>query len=68
MNITFLTIEEFSERIKMSPASIRRLIRLRRIFAVKPGGGKTSAYRISETELERLHVQGMCESKDIESK
>jgi excisionase family DNA binding protein len=64
MSINFLTVEAFAERMQMSKASIRRLIREGRIFAVRPGSGKTSPYRISETELERLHVQGMCERKD----
>ncbi len=62
--MNFLTVEEFAKRIKMHPASVRRLIREGKIFATRPGQGKSSTYRISESELERLHVKGMCESKN----
>jgi excisionase family DNA binding protein len=63
MHMNFLTVEEFAERVNMHPASIRRSIKQGRIFAIRPGIGKKSPYRIAESELERLHLQGMCEEK-----
>ena len=66
MSINFLTVKEFAERMKMDVQGIRRLIRMGKIFAARPGGCKKSPYRISESELERLHIQGMCESKEWE--
>ena len=63
MSINFLTIEEFAERIKMSPASVIRSIKGGKIFATRPGMGKRTPYRIAESELERLQLQGMCEKK-----
>lgn len=63
MDINFLTVEEFSKRIKMHPGSVRRSIREGKIFATRPSMGKRGPYRIAESELERLHLQGMCEKK-----
>jgi len=59
----FLTVKEFAERIKMHPGSIRRAIREGKIFASRPSVGKYGPFRIAESELERLHLQGMCEKK-----
>jgi hypothetical protein len=47
----------------MSQATVRRAIRQGKIFASRPSFGKKAPYRIAESELERLHLQGMCESK-----
>lgn len=58
--MNFLTIEEFAGRLKMHPNSVRKAIRNGKIFACRPGGGKRSPYRISESELERLHLETMC--------
>jgi excisionase family DNA binding protein len=63
MTTNFLTLEEFAERLKMHPGTIRRAIREGRIFATRPSMGKRAPYRIPETELERLALQGMCEKK-----
>jgi excisionase family DNA binding protein len=57
----FLTVEEFAGRLKMHPVSIRRAIKQGRIYASRPSCGKRAPYRICESELERLHFQGMCE-------
>lgn len=62
-DMNFLTIEEFAARIKMHPGSVRRSIKEGKIFATRPGVGKRSPWRISESELERLHLQSMCEKK-----
>jgi len=62
--MNFLTIEEFAARIKMHPTTVRRAIRQGKIFATRPGVGKRSAFRIAESELERLHLQAMCENKN----
>jgi excisionase family DNA binding protein len=61
MNVTFLTVEEFAERVKMHPGSIRRSIREGKIFGFRPCSGKRAPYRIPESELERLYLKGMCE-------
>ncbi len=63
MGITFLTVEEFAERIKMSRATVIRAIKLGKIFASRPSMGIRAPYRIAESELERLHLQSMCENK-----
>lgn len=63
MTINFLTVEEFAQRIKMSTASVRKSIKKGKIFASRPSMGKRSPYRIAESELERLMLQGICEGK-----
>jgi excisionase family DNA binding protein len=63
MNVNFLTVEEFSKRIKMHPSTVRRSIKQGKIFASRPSPGKKAPYRIAESELERLQLQGMCENK-----
>jgi excisionase family DNA binding protein len=63
MATNFLTVEQFGEKIKLHPGSVRRLIKEGRIFAARVGPGKKSPYRIAETELERLYLQSMCEKK-----
>jgi excisionase family DNA binding protein len=63
MAINFLTVEEFAKLIKMHPSSVRRCIREGKIFACRPSMGKKAPYRIAESELERLQLQGMCEKK-----
>ncbi len=66
MSINFLTVEEFAKRIKLHPGSVRRAIKQGKIFATRPSTGKKAPYRIAESELERLHLQGMCENKNKE--
>lgn len=61
MSVNFLTLEEFAERIKLHPTTIRRAIKQGKIFASRPSTGKKAPYRIAESELERLQIQGMCE-------
>lgn len=63
MNVNFLTVQEFADRVKMHSGSVRRCIREGKIFAFRPGVGKKSPYRISESELERLQLQSMCEKQ-----
>jgi len=63
MDVNFLTVEEFAKRIKMHPTSVRRSIKQGRIFATRPSVGKRGPYRVAESELERLQLQGMCEKK-----
>lgn len=63
MDINFLTVEEFAKKIKMHPGSVRRAIKQGRIYASRPSMGKKGPYRIAESELERLHLQSMCEPK-----
>ena len=62
--MNFLTVEEFAQRIKMHPTSVRRAIKQGKIYAMRPSMGKKAPYRISESELERLHLQSMCEASE----
>lgn len=62
--MNFLTVEEFAKKIKMHPTSVRRSIKSGHIFASRPSPGKRGPYRISETELERLYLKGLCEKKE----
>ena len=61
MEVNFLTVEEFAKRIKMHPGSVRRSIKQGKIYASRPSMGIKGPYRIAESELERLQLQGMCE-------
>lgn len=61
--MNFLTVEEFAKRIKMHPVTIRRMIKQGKIYASRPSIGKKAPFRISESELERLHLQSMCDTK-----
>jgi len=61
--MNFLTVEEFADRVKMHPGTVRASIKKGRIFASRPGLGKKSPYRIPESELERLYLQGVCKAK-----
>lgn len=60
--MNYLTVEEFAQRLKMHPTTIRRGIKAGKIFATKPTANKKGRYRIAESELERLHLQSMCEN------
>jgi excisionase family DNA binding protein len=64
MTVNFLTVEEFAQRIKMCRGTVIRSIREGKIFATRPSPGKRAPYRIAESELERLQLQGMCEKKN----
>ncbi len=57
MEEEYLTIKEFSKLIKLHPETIRRLIREKKIIALKPGNVKTSHYRIPRFEFERLLIK-----------
>ena len=61
--MNFLTVEEFAKCIKMNPTTVRRAIKQGKIFATRPSLGIKAPYRIAESELERLQLQGMCEHK-----
>ena len=60
MDINFITVEEFAKRLKMHPGTIRRCIKEGKIYATRLSMGSRGPYRISESELERLQIQGMC--------
>ena len=62
--MNFLTVEEFAKRLKVHRNTIRRAIKKGKIFATRPAGGQRAPYRIAESELERLHLQSMCEKKN----
>lgn len=61
--MNFLTVEEFAERMKMHPSSVRKAIEEGIIYATRLTSGKRAPYRIAESELERLYLQSMCEGK-----
>lgn len=63
MDTNFLTVEEFAKRIKMHAGTVRRSIKQGKIFASRPSPGVKAPYRIAESELERLQLQGMYENK-----
>ena len=54
MNGIFYTVDEFAEKVKMCPHTVRRAIRSGRIMACRPGIGIKSPYRIHESELMRI--------------
>ncbi len=57
--MNYLTVEEFAEKIKMCTHTVRAAIRRGKIYAIRPGLGIKSPYRIPESELERLQVMTM---------
>jgi len=61
--MNFLTVEEFAKCIKMHPGTVRRAIKKGKIYASRPSLGIKAPYRIAESELERLQLQGMCEKR-----
>lgn len=63
VDMNFLTVEEFAKLMKIHPTSVRRAIKQGRIYASRPSAGKRAPFRISESEVERLHFQGMFEKK-----
>ena len=65
--MNYFTVEEFAKKLKMHPTTVRREIRLGRIYAFRPGSSKKAPYRIAESELERLCLLGMCENKNQEN-
>lgn len=52
----FFTVNEFAEKLKLNPQTIRRGIRQGKFYAVRVGIGAKSHYRIPKTELERLEI------------
>lgn len=56
----YFTVAEFAKKIKMSEYTVRKAIREKWIFAIRPSIGKKAPYRISESELERLQILSMC--------
>lgn len=62
----FLTVREFADKTQLHHSTIRKSIKAGKIFASRIGIGERSPYRIAESELERLHLQGMFESKQHE--
>jgi len=52
--IELLSIPEFAEVLRVHPNTIRKAIKCGRIQAFRAGSGRTSAYRIYRSELERM--------------
>lgn len=50
----FYTVDEFAEKIRVHPATVRRNIKQGRIQAFRTSEGIRSSYRIPNTEVERL--------------
>jgi excisionase family DNA binding protein len=61
--MNYLTVEEFARKIKMCTHTVRRSIKQGRIYAMRPGIGSRSPYRIPESELERLQIENMYKTK-----
>jgi excisionase family DNA binding protein len=59
----YFTVEEFAAKIKMHPNTVRRAIKKGKIYAMRPSTGIKSPYRVPESELERLQLQSICETK-----
>lgn len=59
----YFTVREFAQKVKLSEFSVRIAIKKKKIFAIRPGAGKKTPYRIPETELERLHLAAAHEEK-----
>lgn len=60
-----LTVQEFAERMKLHPNTVRYHIRSGHILAFKTGNGKKSSYRIFCSEIPRMAA--FSSSKMIES-
>jgi excisionase family DNA binding protein len=50
----FLSIKEFADEIFVHHNTVRNMIRSGRISAFRVGGGRTSAYRIARSEINRM--------------
>lgn len=50
----FLTVDEFAEKIRVHPNTVRRGIKAGRIQAFRTSDGIKGSYRIPNTEIERL--------------
>lgn len=57
----FLTVEEFANKVKMCPHTIRRAIKKGKINAFRPGIGIKGPYRIPESEIDRILVMSATE-------
>lgn len=50
----FFTIDTFAKEIGVHPNTVRKMIKNGHLSAFRIGGGKTSAYRIAKSEINRL--------------
>lgn len=53
-NQLYLSVREFAQAANIHPNTVRTAIKNGRISAIQFGEGRTSAYRIPTSELERL--------------
>jgi len=60
----FLTTQEFADCIGVHYNTVRKMIKIGNLNAFKIGGGKTSSYRISRSEIERLSIVNLLEVVD----
>lgn len=61
-NDKYYTVEEFAKILKIGPQSIRRAIRAGRIHGFRVSIGKKAAYRIAETEFDRIALMSYQET------
>lgn len=54
---TLLTVDQAAELLRITPRAVRHRISAGRIAAVKIGTGRTSAYVIDRSEIERVMVE-----------
>ena len=53
-DLSFYSIKEFAEKLRVHPNTIRNGIKDGRIVAFKIGKGKRSMFRIAHSEIERM--------------
>lgn len=53
-NEPYLSIKEFANKLRVHPQTIRKNIKKGYIQAIKTGPGKRAAYRIANSELNRI--------------
>ena len=56
----FYTVTEFAKKLRVHPNTVRNMIKIGRIMAVKFGHDKRS-YRIPHSEIERLIIKDLKE-------
>ena len=63
----YLSVKELAKKINLHPNTIRKAIHNGKITAVRLGEGKNSAFRIPETEIERLILIDLKEIFEIKN-
>ena len=64
VELEFLTVKEFSDKVKISRKEVYRWIDSGRIKAIRVSDKDKSPYRIPATEIRRLHAQAYAEDDE----